>query len=64
MEIFREAFTSFGWQNLAMIAVGLVLIILAITKEYEPMLLLPIGFGCILVNLPLAAVLGDRKSVV
>jgi len=62
MEIFREAFTSFGWQNLAMIAVGLVLIILAITKEYEPMLLLPIGFGCILVNLPLAAVLGTPEN--
>jgi sodium ion-translocating decarboxylase beta subunit len=62
MEIFREAFTSFGWQNLVMIAVGLVLIILAITKEYEPMLLLPIGFGCILVNLPLAAVLGTPEN--
>lgn len=45
-----------------MIAVGLVLIILAITKEYEPMLLLPIGFGCILVNLPLAAVLGTPEN--
>jgi len=62
MDIFREAFTSFGWQNLVMIAVGLVLIILAITKEYEPMLLLPIGFGCILVNLPLAAVLGTPEN--
>ena len=62
MDIFREAFTSFGWQNLVMIAVGLVLIILAITKEYEPMLLLPIGFGCILVNLPLAAVLGTAEN--
>jgi oxaloacetate decarboxylase beta subunit len=39
-----------------MIAVGLVLIFLAIKKEYEPMLLLPIGFGTILVNLPLSAV--------
>ena len=36
--------------------VGLALIILAITKEYEPMLLMPIGFGTILVNLPLSAV--------
>jgi sodium ion-translocating decarboxylase beta subunit len=61
MEVFREAFTSFGWQNLVMIVVGLVLIILAIVKEYEPMLLLPIGFGCILVNLPLAAVLGTAE---
>ena len=49
-------FTSFTWQNAVMIAVGLALIILAIKKEYEPMLLLPIGFGTILVNLPLHAV--------
>jgi oxaloacetate decarboxylase beta subunit len=37
-----------------MILVGLILIWLAIKKEYEPMLLLPIGFGAILVNLPLS----------
>ncbi len=34
-----------------MIAVGLVLVALAVIKEYEPVLLLPIGFGCILANL-------------
>ncbi|MDR3174556.1 MAG: sodium ion-translocating decarboxylase subunit beta, partial [Treponema sp.] len=45
-----------GWQALVMILVGLLLIFLAIKKEYEPMLLLPIGFGTILVNLPLSAV--------
>ena len=39
-----------------MYAVGLILIYLAIKKEYEPMLLLPIGFGAILVNLPLGVV--------
>jgi oxaloacetate decarboxylase beta subunit len=39
-----------------MMIVGAVLIWLAIKKEYEPMLLLPIGFGTILVNLPLAVV--------
>ncbi len=38
-----------------MIIVGLVLIYLAIVKEYEPVLLLPIGFGCILANLGMAA---------
>jgi oxaloacetate decarboxylase beta subunit len=37
-----------------MYAIGLVLIWLAIKKEYEPMLLLPIGFGAILINLPLS----------
>ena len=49
-------FTSFTWQSAVMILVGMTLIVLAIKKEYEPMLLLPIGFGTILVNLPLSAV--------
>jgi sodium ion-translocating decarboxylase beta subunit len=39
--------------NLVMIAVGGILIALAVLKEYEPYLLLPIGFGCILANIPL-----------
>jgi oxaloacetate decarboxylase beta subunit len=42
-----------------MYAIGLVLIYLAIKKEYEPALLLPIGFGAILVNLPLSGVLNQ-----
>ena len=49
-------FTSFTWQGGVMMVVGLALIYLAIAKEYEPTLLLPIGFGTILVNLPLSAV--------
>jgi oxaloacetate decarboxylase beta subunit len=49
-------FTSIGWQDAVMYAVGAALIWLAVTKEYEPMLLLPIGFGAILVNLPLSVV--------
>ena len=49
-------FTSIGWQELVMFLVGAVLIWLAISKQYEPMLLLPIGFGAILVNLPLSVV--------
>jgi oxaloacetate decarboxylase beta subunit len=49
-------FTSLTWQAGVMILVGIVLITLAIKKEFEPMLLLPIGFGTILVNLPLSAV--------
>ncbi|OHD24345.1 MAG: glutaconyl-CoA decarboxylase subunit beta [Spirochaetes bacterium GWB1_59_5] len=49
-------FTSIVWQDLVMYVVGAILIWLAIKKEYEPMLLLPIGFGAILVNLPLSVV--------
>jgi oxaloacetate decarboxylase beta subunit len=40
--------------NAVMIAVALVLIYLAVFKEMEPVLLLPIGFGCLLANIPLA----------
>lgn len=52
-ELFR-GFTSFTLGNAIMIIVGLVLVYLAIAKEYEPVLLLPIGFGCIVANLGLA----------
>src|SRR5512147_807858 len=44
----------FTWGNAVMIAVALVLIYLAVYKEIEPVLLLPIGFGCLLANIPLA----------
>jgi len=47
-------FTSITWKMLVMYGIGGILIWLAIKKEYEPMLLLPIGFGAIIVNLPLA----------
>ena len=43
------------WLNLIMIVVACVLIFLAIKKEFEPYLLLPIAFGMLLVNLPFVA---------
>ena len=43
--------------------IGLVLIYLAISKEYEPLLLLPIGFGIILVNLPLAGLMEPEHGL-
>lgn len=52
-------FQGGGWKSLVMIAVGILLIWLAIKKEYEPSLLLPMGFGAILVNLPLSGVLNQ-----
>ena len=55
MEQFVELFSNvanFTWQQLLMIAIGATLIYLAIKKEMEPTLLLPMGFGAILVNLP------------
>ena len=48
-----KGLSSFTLGNAFMIGVGGLLISLAIVKEYEPLLLLPIGFGCILANIPL-----------
>jgi carboxybiotin decarboxylase len=45
-----------GWGSLVMIAVGMILLYLAISKEFEPLLLVPIGFGCILSNIPFAEI--------
>ena len=45
-------FTAAGLKTLAMFVIAGVLIYLAVKKDYEPSLLLPIGFGCILANLP------------
>ncbi len=49
---------NFEWGNILMIAIGLLLIFLAITKNFEPLLLLPIGFGGILANIPIAGISG------
>lgn len=46
-----------AWRNIVMILVALGLLYLAIKKEYEPLLLLPIAFGMLLVNLPLSGVM-------
>ena len=46
--------------NLVMFAIGAILIYLAIKKEYEPMLLLPIGFGAILTNIPGSSAIGEH----
>ena len=60
-------FTGDGWKTLVMFLISGILIYLAIKKDYEPALLLPIGFGAILANLPpvlegVAAALGTEAS--
>lgn len=55
LEQLMPAIASITWQDLVMIAIGLILIYLAIAKNYEPTLLLPIGFGAILVNIPFSS---------
>ena len=47
-----SGFLAFTWGNAVMIAVGCVLLYLAFAKGFEPLLLSPIAFGCILANLP------------
>ncbi len=59
MEFLWEGLLSITWQQVVMYLVGGVLIWLAIKKDYEPALLLPMGFGAILVNLPLSGVLNQ-----
>ncbi len=59
MGFLLEGFGSVTWQQVLMYAVGILLIWLAIKKDYEPALLLPMGFGAILVNLPLSGVLNQ-----
>ena len=57
MEFLLEGLKAVTWQQVVMYLVGFGLIYLAIKKEYEPSLLLPMGFGAILVNLPFSGVL-------
>lgn len=60
MSFLLEGFMAVTWQQIVMYAVGILLIYLAIGKNYEPALLLPMGFGAILVNLPFSGVLNQN----
>ncbi len=53
----ESGFGLFYWGNALMIVIGLVLIYLAISRDMEPLLLIPIGFGMMLVNLPLGGMM-------
>ena len=55
-------FENGGWKNLIMIGIACFLIYLAIRKRFEPLLLLPIAFGMLLVNLPLAGVMDPQQN--
>jgi oxaloacetate decarboxylase beta subunit len=59
MDFLLEGIVSITPAQLIMYAIGILLIYLAISKELEPVLLLPMGFGCILVNLPLSGALNQ-----
>ena len=49
-----SGFTAGGWQNLVMLIIACVLLYLGIVKQFEPLLLVGIAFGCLLSNLPLS----------
>ncbi|MFR8087269.1 MAG: sodium ion-translocating decarboxylase subunit beta [Lachnospirales bacterium] len=59
MDFLYEGLLAITWQQIVMYCVGGVLIYLAIRKGFEPALLLPMGFGAILVNLPNSGVLSQ-----
>ena len=64
MEFLYETLAAVTWKHAVMWIIGGILIYLAIKKDMEPALLLPIGFGAILVNIPLSNVIGaDGSSV-
>lgn len=50
-------FNALQWSNLVMMIIGGILLYLGIKKDCEPLLLVPIGFGCIIVNIPLAGLM-------
>jgi len=63
-ELIRQSgIANLHWGNLVMFVIAGVLIYLAITKEYEPLLLIPIGFGAILANLPLADLASEGEGI-
>ena len=62
MEFLWQGVLSITWQQLVMYVVGGLLIWLAIEKGFEPALLMPMGFGAILVNLPLSGVINQYSA--
>ena len=58
-----RTFLDGGWKTIAMLSIACVLIYLAIVKQYEPLLLLPIAFGMLLANLPFAGLASDGNGL-
>ncbi|MCI8934187.1 MAG: sodium ion-translocating decarboxylase subunit beta [Clostridiaceae bacterium] len=62
MEFLTQGLLALTWKQLVMYAVGGLLIWLAVKKEMEPALLLPMGFGAILVNIPMSGVINQTMA--
>ena len=55
----QSGFIALSSGNLTMLLVSFILLYLAVAKDFEPLLLLPIAFGCLLVNLPLSGIVDE-----
>ena len=63
MEFLLEGIKQITWQQCVMYLVGFILIFLAIVKKLEPSLLLPMGLGAIIVNIPNSGALGEAGAI-
>lgn len=63
MDFLLEGIKSVSWQQVVMYVVGSILIYLAIAKQLEPSLLLPMGLGAIIVNIPNSGALGNAGAI-
>ena len=63
MELFRGVLALGDWRLWVMYLIGGILIYLAIAKDYEPTLLLPLGFGTILTNIPFSGAIGEHGAL-
>ena len=61
--LFETGFQVFYWGNLLMLIIGGTLIFLGIAKKMEPLLLVPIGFGIMLINLPLGGLMDYELDI-
>jgi oxaloacetate decarboxylase beta subunit len=58
----QSGFAAITWQQAVMILISFVLLYMAIVKQFEPLLLLPIAFGMFLANLPLAGLMNEAEN--
>ncbi len=61
--LFETGLQFLYWGNIVMIAIGLVLVFLGIVKKMEPLLLIPIGFGILLINLPIGGLMDYQVDI-
>jgi len=62
LDLFSNMIAAVTWQNMVMMLVGAFLLYLSIEKNFEPTLLLPMGFGTLLVNLPLSSAIDQMAG--